>query len=106
MQVMLTLHAGDLMTINLNLAGLPAVTVPCGYAEDAGSRLPVGIQARGALIAGETVLGKGLVPLRALGLPPSHPSQRPAALSSSWQSNHCSLGLPPSHPSQGPAAWS
>ena len=37
--------AGDLMTINLNLAGLPAVTVPCGFAEEEdGARLPVGLQ--------------------------------------------------------------
>ncbi len=32
------------MTINLNLAGLPAVTLPCGFAEEGGVRLPVGLQ--------------------------------------------------------------
>jgi aspartyl-tRNA(Asn)/glutamyl-tRNA(Gln) amidotransferase subunit A len=32
------------MTINLNLAGLPALTLPCGFTEDGGSVLPVGLQ--------------------------------------------------------------
>lgn len=33
------------MTVNLNLAGLPAITVPCGFAgAEGGARLPVGLQ--------------------------------------------------------------
>jgi len=40
----LAMYKGDLMTVNLNLAGLPAVTVPCGFAEDDGATLPVGLQ--------------------------------------------------------------
>lgn len=35
---------GDLMTVNLNLAGLPAVTLPCGFTTEGGATLPVGIQ--------------------------------------------------------------
>eukprot|EP00955_Chlamydomonas_euryale_P053467 355515-Chlamydomonas_euryale.AAC.11 len=38
MWVMLLL--GDLMTVNVNLAGLPAVVVPCAYPDG----LPVGVQ--------------------------------------------------------------
>lgn len=40
----LAMYKGDLMTININLAGLPAVTVPCGFTEEAGVQLPVGVQ--------------------------------------------------------------
>ena len=38
--------AGDKMTVNVNLAGLPAVAVPCGFAapEGGGAPLPVGRQ--------------------------------------------------------------
>lgn len=33
------------MTVNLNLAGLPAVCLPCGFiAHQPGGRLPVGMQ--------------------------------------------------------------
>ncbi len=43
----LEMYKGDLMTVNLNLAGLPAVVVPAGTVAadgDAGGRLPVGVQ--------------------------------------------------------------
>lgn len=43
----LAMYVGDLMTVNVNLAGLPALVVPAGEAtpEDGGSvKMPVGIQ--------------------------------------------------------------
>lgn len=41
----LAMYKGDLMTVNLNLAGLPAVCLPCGFAElPDGGKLPVGMQ--------------------------------------------------------------
>jgi aspartyl-tRNA(Asn)/glutamyl-tRNA(Gln) amidotransferase subunit A len=41
----LEMYKGDLMTVNVNLAGLPAVVVPCAYVGDGhGSRLPMGLQ--------------------------------------------------------------
>lgn len=46
----LEMYKGDLMTINTNLAGLPAVVVPCGTAPadgaagSSGAVLPVGVQ--------------------------------------------------------------
>lgn len=41
----LAMYKGDLMTINLNLAGLPAVCLPCGFVEQpGGAKLPVGVQ--------------------------------------------------------------
>ena len=45
----LEMYKGDLMTVNLNLAGLPAVVVPCGFAEEGGARLPVGVQMVGRM---------------------------------------------------------
>ncbi len=38
----LAMYAADLFTVSANLAGLPAVSVPCGL--DAQQRLPVGVQ--------------------------------------------------------------
>ncbi|KAG0502009.1 hypothetical protein HPP92_002081 [Vanilla planifolia] len=35
---------GDIMTVNVNLAGLPALVVPCGYVDGGPSGLPVGLQ--------------------------------------------------------------
>lgn len=45
----LEMYKGDLMTVNLNLAGLPAVVVPCGLSDDGGARLPVGLQMIGPM---------------------------------------------------------
>ncbi|MCO5585971.1 hypothetical protein L7F22_039907 [Adiantum nelumboides] len=39
----LAMYAGDLMTVNVNLAGLPALVVPCGFTGE-GQQLPVGLQ--------------------------------------------------------------
>ncbi|CAM6128657.1 unnamed protein product [Calypogeia fissa] len=40
----LAMYAGDLMTVNVNLAGLPALVVPCGLAEGGSAGLPIGLQ--------------------------------------------------------------
>jgi len=63
----LAMYKGDLMTINLNLAGLPAVVVPCGFtaAEDAAAgtagsghqqQLPVGLQLVGPMFGEQQLL--------------------------------------------------
>ena len=44
----LAMYAGDLMTVNLNLAGLPAVAINAGFVQDGEAKLPVGIQIMGA----------------------------------------------------------
>ena len=40
----LALYLADVFTIPANLAGLPALSVPCGFAVEGGTRLPVGLQ--------------------------------------------------------------
>lgn len=63
----LAMYKGDLMTINLNLAGLPAVVVPCGYtaadgaaaADDSSQQqqqLPVGLQFIGPMFGEQQLL--------------------------------------------------
>eukprot|EP00899_Mesostigma_viride_P013064 jgi/Mesvir1/21759/Mv04164-RA.1 len=37
----LAMYLGDLMTVNVNLAGLPAISIPCGVGEDG---MPIGMQ--------------------------------------------------------------
>lgn len=47
----LAMYKGDLMTVNVNLSGLPAVVVPAGLAPSGGegSALPVGLQLVGRM---------------------------------------------------------
>jgi aspartyl-tRNA(Asn)/glutamyl-tRNA(Gln) amidotransferase subunit A len=47
------MYLSDVFTVGANLAGLPAVTVPCGLTT---SRLPVGLQLTGRLMDDATVL--------------------------------------------------
>lgn len=44
----LAMYAGDIMTVNVNLAGLPALVLPCGFVEGGPIGLPVGLQMIGA----------------------------------------------------------
>ncbi|XP_047951144.1 glutamyl-tRNA(Gln) amidotransferase subunit A, chloroplastic/mitochondrial [Salvia hispanica] len=54
----LAMYAGDIMTVNVNLAGLPALVLPCGF--DGGSAgMPVGIQMIGAAFDEEKLLKIG-----------------------------------------------
>ena len=43
----LKMYLADLYTVPANLAGLPALSVPMGYLDDQGEKLPVGIQLMG-----------------------------------------------------------
>ncbi|KAF8071079.1 hypothetical protein HT031_001161 [Scenedesmus sp. PABB004] len=55
----LAMYKGDLMTVNLNLSGLPAVVVPCGFAPAEGApggALPVGMQLVGRMFGEQQLL--------------------------------------------------
>ncbi len=45
----LTMYLSDVLTVPASLAGLPALSVPCGFVADDGVDLPVGLQFVGAL---------------------------------------------------------
>jgi len=40
----ITMYLNDIYTIGANLAGLPAISIPCGFVQEAGKDLPVGLQ--------------------------------------------------------------
>jgi aspartyl-tRNA(Asn)/glutamyl-tRNA(Gln) amidotransferase subunit A len=52
----LQMYLGDVFTVSANLAGLPGLTVPCGFTRD---RLPVGLQLIGRAMDEATVLRAG-----------------------------------------------
>lgn len=50
----LKMYSGDVCTVPVNIAGLPAISVPCGKTE---TGLPIGMQMIGAKFAEQTILG-------------------------------------------------
>uniref|UniRef100_A0A2P2II14 Glutamyl-tRNA(Gln) amidotransferase subunit A, chloroplastic/mitochondrial n=2 Tax=Rhizophora mucronata TaxID=61149 RepID=A0A2P2II14_RHIMU len=54
----LAMYAGDIMTVNVNLAGLPALVLPCGFVGGPAG-LPVGLQMIGAAFDEEKLLKVG-----------------------------------------------
>ena len=52
----LTMYLSDIFTISVNLAGLPGMSIPCGY-DNAG--LPIGLQIIGAPFSEETMFRVG-----------------------------------------------
>ncbi|XP_057741715.1 glutamyl-tRNA(Gln) amidotransferase subunit A, chloroplastic/mitochondrial [Arachis stenosperma] len=55
----LAMYAGDIMTVNVNLAGLPALVLPCGFVEGGTAGLPIGLQMIGAAFGEEELLRVG-----------------------------------------------
>jgi len=49
----LTMYLSDIFTISCNLAGIPGISVPCGFTKD---NLPVGLQLLGKSLDEETVI--------------------------------------------------
>jgi aspartyl-tRNA(Asn)/glutamyl-tRNA(Gln) amidotransferase subunit A len=47
------MYLADVFTVSANLAGLPAISVPCGFTAD---RLPVGLQITGRRFDESTLL--------------------------------------------------
>ena len=48
------MYLGDICTVLVNIVGIPAMSVPCGFTSDG---LPVGLQIMGGRFAEETVIG-------------------------------------------------
>lgn len=55
----LAMYAGDIMTVNVNLAGVPALVLPCGFVEGGPVGLPVGLQMIGAAFDEQKLLKIG-----------------------------------------------
>jgi aspartyl-tRNA(Asn)/glutamyl-tRNA(Gln) amidotransferase subunit A len=51
----LQMYLADVFTVSANLAGLPAISIPCGFVEQP-ARLPVGLQLTGRLFDESTLL--------------------------------------------------
>jgi aspartyl-tRNA(Asn)/glutamyl-tRNA(Gln) amidotransferase subunit A len=49
----LSMYLADIATIPVSLAGLPAVSIPCGFSKD---NLPLGLQLIGQSFAEETII--------------------------------------------------
>ncbi len=60
----LAMYLSDIYTVSVNVAGLPAVSVPCGFA----SGLPVGLQLIGRHFDEKTILGTAHAYERVVGL--------------------------------------
>ncbi len=61
----LEMYAGDICTVSVNIAGLPALVQPCGYDSN---KLPIGMQLIGKPMSEQTLLNAGLAFENASGL--------------------------------------
>jgi len=52
----ITMYLNDIYTIGANLAGLPAISIPCGFVNEGGKDLPVGLQLIGPHFAESRLL--------------------------------------------------
>jgi aspartyl-tRNA(Asn)/glutamyl-tRNA(Gln) amidotransferase subunit A len=52
----LQMYLADVFTVSANLAGLPGISVPCGFTDADGARLPVGLQLIGRAFDEATLL--------------------------------------------------
>lgn len=52
----LTMYLEDVYTVTANLAGVPAISLPAGFAEVGGRNLPVGVQLLGPMFAEDRLL--------------------------------------------------
>jgi aspartyl-tRNA(Asn)/glutamyl-tRNA(Gln) amidotransferase subunit A len=50
------MYLADIFTVSANLAGLPAISVPCGFAAMESVSLPIGIQLTGRAFDEATLL--------------------------------------------------
>ena len=52
----LTMYLSDIFTVSANLAGVPALSLPCGTVEREGKKMPVGLQLIGKHFDESTIL--------------------------------------------------
>jgi aspartyl-tRNA(Asn)/glutamyl-tRNA(Gln) amidotransferase subunit A len=52
----LQMYLADIFTVSANLAGLPGISVPCGFTEVNGATLPIGLQLLGRMFDEPTLL--------------------------------------------------
>jgi aspartyl-tRNA(Asn)/glutamyl-tRNA(Gln) amidotransferase subunit A len=52
----LQMYLSDIYTISCNLAGIPGISVPCGFTSGAGLKLPIGLQLLSKPFGEETIL--------------------------------------------------
>ena len=52
----LSMYLCDVYTVNTNIAGIPGISINGGFADEAGTRLPVGLQLQAPAFAEETLL--------------------------------------------------
>jgi aspartyl-tRNA(Asn)/glutamyl-tRNA(Gln) amidotransferase subunit A len=57
----LAMYLADIYTVTANIAGVPAISVPCGTIEEDGKNLPVGLQLMGKWFDEETLLNAAYV---------------------------------------------
>jgi aspartyl-tRNA(Asn)/glutamyl-tRNA(Gln) amidotransferase subunit A len=69
----LQMYLADVFTVSANLAGLPALSVPCGFADAAGARLPIGLQLTGRMFDEATLVRAGHAFERATAWHNAHP---------------------------------
>lgn len=55
----LAMYLSDILTVPVNPAGLPAMSIPAGFAERDGKRLPVGLQLIGSTWGEQNILNAG-----------------------------------------------
>ena len=52
----LSMYLCDVYTVNTNIAGIPGISINGGFADEAGARLPLGLQLQAPAFAEETLL--------------------------------------------------
>ncbi len=67
----LEMYLGDIFTLSCNLAGLPGISVPCGFTQQ---NLPVGVQLLGKPLDEVTLLRAGAAVEAAVGLGDKRPA--------------------------------
>ena len=57
----LEMYLADIYTVTANIAGIPAISIPCGTMKEGGKNLPVGLQLMGKWFDEETLLNAAYV---------------------------------------------